>query len=176
MSQIPPQTLEEMEKLDKIIYNNFQNSGLPRNQIKYVKPNPVDVHIGRRLNQIRELNGYSRQYVADNLDISPQQVQKYELGKSRLYGSRLYDVAALFHVPVDFFFDEMPDIDAYQSPASTRNPYFQEVHAKHKKEIGLSEIEIDLLATFRKLPPIYKYTVILIKEMITSGKLPTEWS
>ncbi len=81
------------------------------------KPSPVDVHVGRRVWLRRMLLGMNQTALADALDMSYQQVQKYESGANRISASRLYDLARVLGVPVAFFFEEMPVAVATSSPA-----------------------------------------------------------
>ena len=50
----------------------------------------------------------SQEKLADALDISYQQIQKYEQGVNRISASRLQQIAHALQVPESFFFDEMP--------------------------------------------------------------------
>ena len=62
--------------------------------------------IGRRI-RIRRLElGMSQTVLADALDLSFQQVQKYEKGKNRVSSGRLQDIARILGVPVTFFFSD----------------------------------------------------------------------
>ena len=45
-------------------------------------------------------------------------MQKYERGVNRIGSSRLYDLARVLDVPVNFFFDEMPKEIASKSGAA----------------------------------------------------------
>lgn len=74
-------------------------------------PNPVDVHVGSRIRQRRTLLGMSQEKLAQELDISFQQVQKYESGKNRLSASRLYQIAKIVDTPVSYFFKDIPTKD-----------------------------------------------------------------
>jgi transcriptional regulator with XRE-family HTH domain len=82
-----------------------------------VSPNPIDVHVGARLKLRRTLLGISQEKLAESVAITFQQIQKYERGINRIGASRLFDLAAVLDVSVDFFFEEMPDQIARQSPA-----------------------------------------------------------
>jgi len=73
------------------------------------EPDPVDVHVGARARARRILLGKSQEAVATLLGISFQQLQKYENGVNRISASRLYDLAHILRVPINFFFDEMPE-------------------------------------------------------------------
>lgn len=66
---------------------------------------PVDVHVGQRLKQLRILRGMTQTDVADGLNISFQQVQKYELGRNRISASKLFELSHILKVPPSYFFD-----------------------------------------------------------------------
>jgi transcriptional regulator with XRE-family HTH domain len=75
------------------------------------KPNPIDIHVGRRLRLRRTLLGMSQERLAHLLGLTFQQIQKYERGVNRIGSSRLYELGQILHVPVSFFFDAMPESD-----------------------------------------------------------------
>jgi transcriptional regulator with XRE-family HTH domain len=56
----------------------------------------------------------SQTQLADALDLTFQQVQKYERGANRIGASRLLELARILDVPVTFFFD---DEDPVRAPA-----------------------------------------------------------
>lgn len=72
------------------------------------KANPVDVHVGSRIRFRRMLLGMSQETLGELLGLTFQQVQKYEKGANRVGASRLFELARVLNVPVQFFFDEMP--------------------------------------------------------------------
>jgi transcriptional regulator with XRE-family HTH domain len=74
-------------------------------------PNPIDKHIGTRIRMRRLQLGMSQEALAGDLDLSFQQVQKYEKGKNRVGGSRLARIAELLGVDVGFFFQGAPGTD-----------------------------------------------------------------
>jgi transcriptional regulator with XRE-family HTH domain len=63
------------------------------------------MHVGQQLRRRRLLLGLSQSEVAASLQVTFQQVQKYERGTSRINASRLYELALALKVPVDYFFD-----------------------------------------------------------------------
>ena len=67
-------------------------------------PHPVDIHAGKQLKQLRKLRGRSQRNIGDVLDVSFQQVQKYETGENRLSASKLYMLHRHLNVPVEYFF------------------------------------------------------------------------
>lgn len=78
---------------------------------------PVDIHVGKQLKQMRVLRGLTQTDVAQGLNISFQQVQKYELGRNRISASRLYELSAILNVPPSFFFDGLEEEPAAQDRA-----------------------------------------------------------
>ncbi len=78
---------------------------------------PVDVHVGARLRQRRTLLGMNQTNLGDAIDVTFQQVQKYENGMNRISASRLFALSRVFDVPVQFIFDDMPNAVAASSPA-----------------------------------------------------------
>jgi len=66
---------------------------------------PVDVHVGKKLKEIRTQRGFSQTDVAQRVGISFQQVQKYETGSNRIAASRLFELANVFEVHPGSFFD-----------------------------------------------------------------------
>jgi transcriptional regulator with XRE-family HTH domain len=73
------------------------------------KPNPIDVHVGKRLRLRRTLLGMSQERLGELLGLTFQQVQKYERGVNRIGSSRLFELGQILDVPVSFFFDDMPE-------------------------------------------------------------------
>ena len=83
-------------------------------------PNPVDVHVGTRVRLRRTLLGMTQTGLGQAIGLTFQQVQKYERGVNRIGSSRLYDLARVLEVPVNFFFDDMPKEIASKFGAASR--------------------------------------------------------
>jgi transcriptional regulator with XRE-family HTH domain len=71
-------------------------------------PNPIDRHVGSRVRLRRMLIGMSQEKLGHALELTFQQVQKYEKGANRIGASRLQQIAKVLGVPVEFFFDGSP--------------------------------------------------------------------
>lgn len=65
----------------------------------------VDYHVGKRVRERRKALGMSQEKLANALGISFQQVQKYEVGSTRIAASRLWDMARILEVDVGYFFE-----------------------------------------------------------------------
>ena len=72
-------------------------------------PHPMDIHVGSRVRLRRMMQGISQEKLGEELDLTFQQVQKYEKGVNRIGASRLYDIARILDVPVQFFYDDFGD-------------------------------------------------------------------
>lgn len=70
---------------------------------------PVDLHVGRKLKQVRTLRRLSQTDVARKLNLSFQQIQKYEIGSNRVAASRLFELAQILDVPPAYFFEGLHD-------------------------------------------------------------------
>ena len=54
------------------------------------------------------LIGMSQEKLGDRMNLTFQQIQKYEKGVNRIGASRLFQLAQVLEVPVQFFFDGAP--------------------------------------------------------------------
>jgi transcriptional regulator with XRE-family HTH domain len=72
------------------------------------RANPIDIHVGSRVRFRRMLLGMSQEKLGERLGLTFQQVQKYEKGINRIGASRLFDLAQVLGVSVQFFYEEAP--------------------------------------------------------------------
>lgn len=88
------------------------------------RPNPIDAHVGSRVRMRRMLLGMSQEKLGEHLGLTFQQVQKYEKGVNRIGASRLYDMAKVLGVPVQFFYEDVPGqgVDASTAPGFAETP------------------------------------------------------
>lgn len=66
-------------------------------------------HVGAMIRRLRKASGMSQTALAEKLDISYQQVQKYEKGTSELTLKRLRQVALALNVPLSVFMGDQKD-------------------------------------------------------------------
>src|SRR5262245_15842143 len=78
------------------------------------RANPIDIHVGGRVRFRRMLLGMSQEKLGEKLGLTFQQVQKYDKGINRIGASRLFDLAQVLGVPVQFFYEEVPVAEARQ--------------------------------------------------------------
>ncbi len=76
-------------------------------------PNPIDKHVGSRVRMRRMMLSMSQEKLGDALNLTFQQVQKYEKGTNRIGASRLQQIANILQVPVSFFFEGAPNMPGH---------------------------------------------------------------
>ncbi|MDC7675203.1 helix-turn-helix domain-containing protein [Asticcacaulis machinosus] len=73
-------------------------------------PHPIDVHVGNKVKLRRKFMGISQEELGLAVDVTFQQIQKYEKGSNRISASKLYEISRYLKVPLDYFFDvNMPN-------------------------------------------------------------------
>ena len=65
--------------------------------------NAIDMHVGKRIRLRRTLLGMSQEQLGSELDITFQQVQKYESGKNGTSSIRLVQISEFFNKPLNYF-------------------------------------------------------------------------
>jgi transcriptional regulator with XRE-family HTH domain len=73
------------------------------------KPTLTDKHVGAKIRMRRLTLGLSQTNLGDAVDITFQQIQKYEKGTNRVSASRIQQLAKVLDVPVSFFFEGAPE-------------------------------------------------------------------
>ena len=65
----------------------------------------IDRHVGARIRESRIMLGLTQQQLADLIGVTYQQAHKYERGINRISAGRLFEIAHVLSVPVNYFFD-----------------------------------------------------------------------
>ena len=127
-----------------------------------MSPNPIDIHMGKRLRLRRTIAGISQEKLAEMLGITFQQVQKYEKGINRIGSSRLFDIAKSLGVPINFFFDEYNDntVGGKHALAGDAAEFEHEDNAKNRETMTLVKAYYQILD-----PKVRKKAVELIKSL-----------
>ena len=95
--------------------NNLDEERTEKN-FRITNNNAVDMHVGKRVRLRRTLLGLSQEQLGTELNITFQQVQKYERGANRISASRLQDICQILDVPINYFFDDMTENTMRSSP------------------------------------------------------------
>jgi transcriptional regulator with XRE-family HTH domain len=119
-------------------------------------PHPVDIRVGQRVRERRKVLGITQDRLAQALDLTFQQVQKYERGVNRMSASKLFEAAQVLDVPVNWFFEG-------EALADSRNA--EPVSKRDGGQLSTRETR-DLLNAFLKLDPKLRRQVLeLVKGM-----------
>ncbi len=109
---------------------------------------PVDIHVGKRIKEIRTIRGLTQSNVADHLGISFQQLQKYETGANRVSASRMFELSKLLNITPSFFFeglegqnyDSMPPMDMETARIASALSSIKNKKLKNRINTLISEI------------------------------------
>ena len=76
------------------------------------RTNHIDTYIGKKLKNRRLMLGLSQQDLGDAVDVSVQQIQKYEKATNRISSSKLYSFAKFLDTPITDFFEGIEENEA----------------------------------------------------------------
>ncbi|TAD88127.1 MAG: XRE family transcriptional regulator [Alphaproteobacteria bacterium] len=112
----------------------------------------VDRHVGQRIRHHRVMLGLTQQQLAEMIGVTYQQAHKYERGINRVSAGRLYEIARVFGVGVDTFYEGLDQTGANVTNARQRlslelvrsfgrinNPRHQEALAQMARALADSE-------------------------------------
>jgi transcriptional regulator with XRE-family HTH domain len=110
----------------------------------------IDQQVGERIRKRRTLLGYTQEQLAEALDISYQQIQKYETGANRVSAGRLYQIAQRLETPVSFFFEGLGiDYETEESGANSNRSTIDLV--RNFNSIGDSSVRMSLAGLVKSL-------------------------
>ncbi len=78
--------------------------GRPAASQKARKVDDLDLLIGKRLRERRTLLAITQEDLAHRIQLSPQQLHKYEIGENRISAARLFKLSKILEVPITWFF------------------------------------------------------------------------
>ena len=68
-------------------------------------PQPIDIFIGSRVRERRQKLDWTLVDLAEKLNVSHQQIQKYEQGLTRITAGNLFELSELFGVSINYFYE-----------------------------------------------------------------------
>ncbi|MCI4645769.1 MAG: helix-turn-helix transcriptional regulator [Hyphomonadaceae bacterium] len=117
-------------------------------------PSDIDRIVGQRVRWRRRELKLTQEKLGDLLDLTFQQVQKYEKGVNRISAGRLYEMATVLGVPVSYFYDGAED-----HIQSTRDALRESDHAASAPV--LSSETMELIAAFQRInDPILRKSLL----------------
>jgi transcriptional regulator with XRE-family HTH domain len=119
------------------------------------KANPIDAQVGSRVRIRRMLIGMSQEKLGDLLGLTFQQVQKYEKGVNRIGAGRLFEIARILGVPIDFFYD---GVAASETLGASAPPVMEFVSSGEGLQLSLAFMKI-------RDPKVRKRVLDLVKSL-----------
>ena len=74
-----------------------------------------NTHLGKRLRLRRLSLGLTQTKVAEAINVTFQQIQKYEKGTNGVSSARLMQISQFLKVPITYFYEEYKDYKAFGS-------------------------------------------------------------
>ena len=139
----------------------------------------IDKHVGLRIRNRRTLMGLSQEKLADSVNVTFQQVQKYERGTNRVSASRLYRFSKILGVSIDFFYEGIDKTDPATNPlyglSDNKQEAFEGISEKAKaipEDLLTHKETLDLVRTYYSVTDVKKRKEILrfVKLMAESQK------
>lgn len=72
---------------------------------------PVDVHVGAQIRRFRKLRRMTQEHLAHEMDVSFQQLQKYEAGTNRISAGKLFAAAKALKMTPNAFFEGLKGLE-----------------------------------------------------------------
>ena len=116
---------------------------------------PIDVYVGKRVRFKRKVLGLTQSDLAEKVEITFQQIQKYEKGENRISASMLYQIAQSLNTSVSFFFEGYAENNASEAVLKD------------------DKVSIDLINSFSSIknPELKKRLLMLISSVSETGEL-----
>ena len=72
-----------------------------------------NIHLGKKLRMRRLSLGLTQTKVAEAINVTFQQIQKYEKGTNGVSSARLMQISQFLKVPITYFYEEFKDYKAF---------------------------------------------------------------
>ncbi len=129
----------------------------------------VDQHVGQRLKHRRIVLGLTRQEVGDAVNVSIQQIHKYETAINRVSSSKLYNLAKFLKVPVNYFFEMLESSGLISSSTLAEDADQYEANELSEREV------VKLMQVYKKIKPqAVRKKVVELVDAIAAGSEEAE--
>jgi transcriptional regulator with XRE-family HTH domain len=145
----------------------------PPEELNARRANLVDLHVGARVRVRRTLMGMSQEKLGESLGLTFQQVQKYEKGTNRIGASRLFALAQVLGVPIQYFYDEL---NTNHSAPMTASGFSERPSETYVVEFLASREGVDLNKSFVKItdPKVRRAVIELVRSLANADGAEAE--
>ena len=81
----------------------------------------LNQHLGKKLRLRRTSLGLTQTQVAKAINVTFQQIQKYEKGTNGVSSARLLQLSSFLKVPIKYFFEDYQDFSSADEVSSTKD-------------------------------------------------------
>ncbi len=137
-----------------------QYEGKPKGKV-----DNIDKFVSKRLKIIRVMLGFSKQDIAKAVDVSIQQIQKYENATDRISSGKLFAIAKYLKVPVTYFYEKSEGNYLCSSTFAAESAIYE----AEAQDISMNEKElISLIQAFGEIknPQNRKKIIALVIELV----------
>jgi transcriptional regulator with XRE-family HTH domain len=99
----------------------------------------INLYIGKQIRLRRRFLKLTQTKLGEEIDVTFQQIQKYEKGQNKISASKLFELARKMTVPVGYFFDEFVDLNSANNTPSIIGEEALEFEYGNSEEINLIE-------------------------------------
>jgi transcriptional regulator with XRE-family HTH domain len=110
-------------------------------------PSGIDRVVGQRIRWRRRELKLTQERLGELLELTFQQVQKYEKGVNRVSAGRLYEIAGVLGVPISYFFDGAEEF------LGAEQAEFAEDEAEPHAPVMTPEM-LELISAFQKIEDV----------------------
>ncbi len=143
----PQDGADNTNNMDKLVSRNLQEKRLeliedettPTSTPITGKADNIDRIVSGRLRKRRIMLGLSQKEVGKAVDVSIQQMQKYEKAMNRISSGKLFTVARFLKVPITYFYEQDNDNEPI------RNEFAEDANLPSEQEI------LNIVKAFRKI-------------------------
>ena len=125
----------------------------------------IDKLVSRKLKMRRMMLGLSQEEVGQAVDVSIQQIQKYEKARNRIASGKLFTLDKFLKVPINYFFENSND--NLQTISNVFAEEAEEYNAHDESSVSEKEL-IQLIKSFGEIKNLQtrKKIIELIKSMV----------
>lgn len=99
----------------------------------------VDVHVGKKISEIRLAFGLTREDIASKIGVTHQQIAKYEKGENRISIGRLILIASLFGKAPSYFYEGI--VEKVETPEEESRQRLTLEYSKNFKGVKNDDIK-----------------------------------
>jgi transcriptional regulator with XRE-family HTH domain len=119
---------------------------------------------------LREVNGYTQEYIASELGINQNTYSKLESGQTRLTVDRVKKLAELYKITPEYFFsDELPTINYNSGPNSHSNSGVIGNY-NDRGDDKVKDLFLQLLGEKDKIIEEKNETILLLKSELSTAR------